>query len=601
LTDHPAQEYEARLGAHRTVAAQESRRAARISNARLAVFALAVGLCFAVFGSPGIRLLWLAPPLLVFLTLVVMHDRVLRAQKRAERAAAYYEAGLARLHYRLLDAGGSEADPGSPDHLYAADLDLFGPGSVFALISRARTKTGEARLASWLLDPAHPEEIRSRQGAVAELRGRLDLRERLALVGEEVAPRLHPERLVAWGASAGTGPRSAERVLAIALPTLSLTAAAAWALGAGPLPFVAGLFVQSGWAWRRRSRVRECIEGVERAGPDLDLLADLLEHLEGEEALTSDRLASLREAVRSQGLPPSRQIARLRRLRDLLDARRNQFFAPLGALLLFTTQIAFAIEAWRAACGPLLGRWVDAVADLEALSSLATQAFEHPDDPFPEILAETEPHFEAEGLGHPLLAEERCVRNDVQLSRELQVLVVSGSNMSGKSTLLRSVGTNAVLGLAGGTVRARRLVLSTLAVGASIRLHDSLLEGASRFYAEITRLRAITERTRGEIPVLFLLDEILHGTNSHDRRIGAEAVVRSLVAAGAVGLVTTHDLALAKVADALAPRAANVHFEDHLEEGRMSFDYRMRPGVVTRSNALALMRAVGLEVRDNSG
>jgi hypothetical protein len=564
LTDHPAQEYEARLGAHRTVAAQESRRAARISNARLAVFALAVGLCFAVFGSPGIRLPWLAPPLLVFLTLVVMHDRVLRAQKRAERAAAYYEAGLARLHYRLLDAGGSEADPGSPDHLYAADLDLFGPGSVFALISRARTKTGEARLASWLLEPAHAEEIRSRQGAVAELRGRLDLRERLALVGEEVAPRLHPARLVAWGASAGTGPRSAERVLAIALPTLSLTAAAAWALGAGPLPFVASLFVQSGWAWRRRSRVRECIEGVERAGPDLDLLADLLEHLEGEEALTSDRLASLREAVRSQGLPPSRQIARLRRLRDLLDARRNQF--------------------------------VDAVADLEALSSLATQAFEHPDDPFPEILAETEPHFEAEGLGHPLLAEERCVRNDVQLSRELQVLVVSGSNMSGKSTLLRSVGTNAVLGLAGGTVRARRLVLSTLAVGASIRLHDSLLEGASRFYAEITRLRAITERTRGEIPVLFLLDEILHGTNSHDRRIGAEAVVRSLVAAGAVGLVTTHDLALAKVADALAPRAANVHFEDHLEEGRMSFDYRMRQGVVTRSNALALMRAVGLEV-----
>jgi hypothetical protein len=268
--------------------------------------------------------------------------------------------------------------------------------------------------------------------------------------------------------------------------------------------------------------VRGCIEGVERAGPDLDLLADLLEQLEGEEAFTSDRLTGLREAVRSQGLPPSRQIARLRRLRDLLDARRNQFFAPLGALLLFTTQIALTIETWRAACGPMLQRWVEAVADLEALSSLATQAFEHPDDPFPEIIAEGGPHFEAEGLGHPLLAEERCVRNDVELSRELQVLVVSGSNMSGKSTLLRSVGTNAVLGLAGGTVRARRLVLSPLAVGASIRLHDSLLEGASRFYAEITRLRAITERTDGELPVLFLLDEILHGTNSHDRRIGAE-------------------------------------------------------------------------------
>jgi DNA mismatch repair ATPase MutS len=188
------------------------------------------------------------------------------------------------------------------------------------------------------------------------------------------------------------------------------------------------------------------------------------------------------------------------------------------------------------------------------------------------------------------------VRNDVRLSRERQVLVVSGSNMSGKSTLLRSVGVNCALALAGGPVRAARLRLCPLRLGASIRIHDSLLEGASRFYAEILRLRAITELTRGPLPVLFLLDEVLHGTNSHDRRIGAEAVVRSLLEAGALGLVTTHDLALAEVADVLAPRAANVHFEDRLEEGRIVFDYRLHPGVVTHSNALALMRAVGLEV-----
>ena len=177
--------------------------------------------------------------------------------------------------------------------------------------------------------------------------------------------------------------------------------------------------------------------------------------------------------------------------------------------------------------------------------------------------------------------------------------IVSGSNMSGKSTLLRTIGTSAVLAQAGAPVRARHLALTPLAVGASIRIVDSLQGGSSRFYAEITRLRRIVDLASGERPLLYLLDEILHGTNSHDRRIGAEAVVRSLVAAGAIGLVTTHDLALAKVADVLAPRAANVHFEDHLEEGRMSFDYRMRPGVVTRSNALALMRAVGLEVEDS--
>jgi DNA mismatch repair ATPase MutS len=176
------------------------------------------------------------------------------------------------------------------------------------------------------------------------------------------------------------------------------------------------------------------------------------------------------------------------------------------------------------------------------------------------------------------------------------VLIVSGSNMSGKSTLLRTVGTNAVLALAGAPVRARRLLLSPLQVGASIRVQDSLQAGASRFYAEITRLRQIVELTKGPLAVLFLLDEILHGTNSHDRRIGAEGVVRGLIERGAIGLVTTHDLALTRIVDELGSRAANVHFEDHLEAGKMSFDYLLRPGVLQRSNALELMRSVGLEV-----
>jgi len=235
------------------------------------------------------------------------------------------------------------------------------------------------------------------------------------------------------------------------------------------------------------------------------------------------------------------------------------------------------------------------VGEFEALGSLAAYAYERPQDPFPE-LAEAEGCFEGEGLGHPLIPEGRNVRTDLRLSGELRVLVVSGSNMSGKSTLLRTVGVNAVLALAGAPVRARRLRLSPLEVGASIHVQDSLQAGASRFYAEITRLRQIVELTKGPRPVLFLLDEILHGTNSHDRRVGAEGVVRGLVGRGAIGLVTTHDLALALIADGLAPRAANVHFEDHLEAGKMTFDYRLRPGVVQRSNALELMRSVGLEV-----
>jgi DNA mismatch repair ATPase MutS len=282
---------------------------------------------------------------------------------------------------------------------------------------------------------------------------------------------------------------------------------------------------------------------------------------------------------------------------DLVDARRNQMYwvPPLGPLLGAVTQAALAIESWRRRLGPELGRWLAAVGELEALASLAGQAFEHPGDAFPEI-ADAGPLLVGEGLGHPLLAEAACVRNDVALGPETRALVVSGSNMSGKSTLLRTVGCNAVLALAGAPVRARSLRISPLAVGASIRVQDSLREGASRFYAEIRRVARIVDAAEGEPPVLFVLDEIFHGTNSHDRRIGAEAIVRALLARDAIGLVTTHDLALAKVADALAPRVRNVHFEDRLDGDSIHFDYLMRPGVITRSNALALMRAVGLDV-----
>jgi DNA mismatch repair ATPase MutS len=279
----------------------------------------------------------------------------------------------------------------------------------------------------------------------------------------------------------------------------------------------------------------------------------------------------------------------------LLESGKNQIFIPFAALVLWPVQVTLAIEAWRVKTREAIARWLEAMGEFEALCSLAGYAYEHPRDPFPEIVTE-EVCFVGEELGHPLLPEARCVRNSVRLVQPLQALVVSGSNMSGKSTLLRTVGINAVLAFAGAPVRAQRLRLSPLVIGATLRIQDSLQEGSSRFYAEISRLSHLMALTKGPIALLFLLDEILHGTNSHDRQIGAEAIVRGLIERGAIGLVTTHDLALAKVAEALAPRAANVCFEDQWRNGKLAFDYRMRPGVVRKSNALALMRSVGLEV-----
>jgi DNA mismatch repair ATPase MutS len=264
---------------------------------------------------------------------------------------------------------------------------------------------------------------------------------------------------------------------------------------------------------------------------------------------------------------------------------------------MWTTQCALAVETWRDAFGKAVPLWLSTVGQLEALVSLAGYGYEHPRDPFPEIRdSDAGALFDATGIGHPLLPEARVIRNDVRLDADMRLLVVSGSNMSGKSTLLRTVGINAVLALAGAPVRAERLRISPVAVGATLRIQDSLEEGTSRFYAEIKRMRQLVEIAEGPLPLLFLLDEIFHGTNSHDRRIGAEAVIGELVKRGAVGLVTTHDLALSDIAEGLAPRARNVHFEDHLENGRVTFDFKLRDGIVEKSNALELMRSVGLDV-----
>jgi hypothetical protein len=373
----------------------------------------------------------------------------------------------------------------------------------------------------------------------------------------------------------------------------TLAVVAAWAVGWAPLFLaLAALAVQGLVDWRLRGHVRAADGAVAGHGPDLDLLVAVLERFE-REPTGSPLLDQLHATLITDGLRPSRAVRRLRIWVDLLDSRRNQFFAPFASLTMWGVHCALAIEAWRARHGGAVEGWLAAVGQLEALCSLAGYAWEHPADVYPDIDA-SETRFEAEALGHPLIPEARCVRNDVALGGGTRVLIVSGSNMSGKSTLLRAVGTNAVLALAGAPVRAARLRLSPLSVGATLRIRDSLQEGTSRFYAELVRLRDLVRIADGPVPLLFLLDEILHGTNSHDRRLGAAAVVRGLVQRGAIGLVTTHDLALSEVTDDPEVSAVNVHFEDRLEDGKMLFDYRMRPGVVRTSNALALMATLGL-------
>jgi hypothetical protein len=610
----PRAEYQRRLEDRRALAAERERTHAVTGISRFAIAAAGAVLLLMVFALGWLSPAWLAVPAVAFLALSYWHQRVTRALTRARRAITYYERGLARLAGEWQSFG----DPGDryldDRHPNARDLDLFGKESLYQVLATARTRSGKDLLAAWLLAPAEPGEVRARQAAVAELAPYLDLREDLALLGADVPAGVDLAKLAEWGEAPPILTSGLLRLVAFLLAALTVGSvvyliagfstmmsefgvpeAAAWAGGPGLLPFVGAGLLELGFALWLHTSVRRVLTPLERRAHDLAVFHGILARLE-QEQFRSPRLAQLRAALQTTGKAPSQRIEQLAALLELLDSKRNLYFAPFAALLLWTTQLAFALEAWRRATGPAIRGWLEAVAQLEALGALATYAAENPEDPFPEVVEEG-PVFDGEGLGHPLLPKAACVRNDLRLGGEVRVLVVSGSNMSGKSTLLRTVGVNAVLALAGAPVRARRLRVSPLTVGATLRVQDSLQAGVSRFMAEVRRVRQLVELARGPRPLLFLLDELFAGTNSHDRRLGAEAVIRTLVESGAVGLITTHDLALTHITDLLGGRAANVHFEDNFEEGGgVTFDYRMRPGVVRRSNALALMRSVGLEV-----
>lgn len=613
----PRREYQRRLDARRQLHARQERLEAIVGNARVAVFLIGLLVAYLAFIATRIAPAWLVVPVIAFFVLIKLHERIRQGLRRAERAASFYETGLARLDDRWAGTGDTGTAFISEDHPYALDLDIFGPGSLYERLCTARTRAGCARLADWLRGAATPEEIRARQGAVAELRDRLDLRESLALLASDVtatrvaaggkaseqappiaasqAAGVDLDALARWGEAPPLLSSNSLRWTASIIVVTGLAALAGWLAGdIGPAIYLLILLIQGSFAFALKSRVEQVIAPVERRAHDLALFAGILARIEAEK-FQSPRLCRLQADLDVHGAHPSQQIRKLVNLVHWLDCKHDQYFAMLAPLVLWTTQLAFAFEAWRTVSGHGIRRWLDAVAQFESLGALAAYAYESPDDPFPEIV-ESGPCFDGTDLGHPLLPVKRCVRNDVRLDVDLRVLVVSGSNMSGKSTLLRTVGVNAVLAQAGAPVRAGRLRLSPLAVGATLRIQDSLQAGRSRFFAEITRLRELVDLAKGPLPLLFLLDEVLHGTNSHDRRLGAESVVRGLVEMGGIGLVTTHDLALTHIADQLAPHAANVHFEDHFENGIMTFDYRMRSGVVQKSNALELMRAVGLKV-----
>jgi len=588
----PHQEYSRRRKDCEVQAAQLQRKHLWLGNARIALFIEIFIQCW-ITGKTGFpSLYWLIVPIVLFILLVVAHRRVMVALSKAKRAVSLYGRGLARMEDRWAGIGETGEEFKDPLHLYAEDLDILGEGSLFQLLSTSRTNMGKQCLARWLLTHADIQTIQERQASVAELKSRLDFREDLAVSGESERIAAKPEALIAW--SREESGLNDGRWWAVALAVLNV-ATLVFGFMVMWTPFIISLLINGIITSRARHRLEKIFAGIGDTHKDLDSLALLLQRIEVEK-FDSPMLQQLQTRLLTHGQPPSACISRLDTLADLDDSRHNWFVRIFDIPLLYSMQIAFALERWRRTYGSGIEAWLDVVGEIETLTSIAAYAYEHPQDPLPEFAPpESEICFHGDSLGHPLLPADKCVRNDVRLGGSNQILLVSGSNMSGKSTYLRVIGINAVMAMMGAPVRATRLRLSRVAVGASMRVSDSLQKGISHFYAEIKRLRQVVDLSSTQ-PSLFLLDEVLQGTNSHDRRVGTEGVLRTLVSNRAIGLVTTHDLALTSLEQVFPAHIRNVHFQERFEDDRLSFDYCLRPGVVTTSNGIELMKSIGLDV-----
>ncbi|HEX4007597.1 MAG TPA: mismatch repair protein [Acidobacteriaceae bacterium] len=595
MAGSPGEVYRRELAHNQALLAEEKKRDRLLGYIKLGLLLVVFLGAIALFRSLP-RLPWLLIPVGGLVVFAVWHERVLESVERHSRIMSFYERGLQRLNDAWAGTGESGERFLHAEHPYARDLDIFGAGSLFELLCTTRTRAGEETLARWLLEPARVAEILARQAAVADLKGWVWLREQLFATGASVRTGVHPASLAAWGeAKPELGSQWLRPVMGV-LAAVWLGSLLYWLGSSHWLPLAALTVVNLAVERFLGNGVLEFVRSTERAAVDLKVLAAVLGVLE-RETFEAPLLRELQAGLRTGDVAPSAAIRRLNRITQYMESRRNFLVRIVKRPTFFVAQVAFAAESWRRKFGPSIRGWLAVVGEMEALAALSAYAYEHPAAAFPEFV-EAAPCFDAEGFAHPLLPESRVVRNDLRLDGSLRLMIVSGPNMAGKSTFVRAVGINAVLAQCGGVVQAQRLRLSPLAVGASICVLDSLQGGVSRFYAEIQRLKLISDLTRGPVPVMFLLDELLSGTNSHDRLVGTEHLVRALVAQGAVGLITTHDLALTQIPEAASGTAANFHFEDHLEEGRLAFDYRLKPGVVRTSNALKLMRAVGLAVEE---
>jgi len=570
-----------------------------LSNVRLALFiigcALAVFLYMTQSASLGLGIFLFTG--VCFAILVIWHQKLRTKQNYIQVLYETYDQALKRLAGEWKSFPDTGEDFKDPAHPYSEDLDLFGPSSLFQWINTAKTYRGRAKLKEWLTEPSvEGDGIPKKQEAIKELAINLAWRHRfMAEAGATKRPMNSPTRIIEWAKTYDSFYlRPGIIILARALPMITLTFLLLYFFTARvsfwyPL---AGFFIQAIILFLEKQRGK-ALEAVYDYKDSIKIYEKMLEQFENR-TFKSVYLQELKKGLYDRnGKAAFEQIRKLSGLAELISNRGNSMFLVINIFTLWDIQCMIALESWKERSGRSLGRWVDTVAELEGLASLAIIHFDHQEWTVPEIISEN-PGLVAVGMGHPLLANS--THNDLSIDKRSGILLITGSNMSGKSTLLRTVGINLVLAYAGAPVCARSFRCSMMQIYSCMRVSDNLGENISSFYAELLRIKQIVSASKTERRIFFLLDEIFKGTNSQDRHAGAKVLIRQLGKAGAMGMVSTHDLELGDLERESERKIRNYHFREFYKNDEIHFDYKLRPGISTTRNAMYLIKMAGIDV-----
>ena len=535
---------------------------------------------------------------ILFIFLATKHSKIKYNKIRCATLSEINENSLKRINNNWKDFPDNGEDFFDEDHNYSRDLDIFGENSLFQWINTCITYIGRQKLKTSLSAPIYrPEEIEKRQEAIKELGDNIGFTQRFATEAILSENKNHdPKELFAWASDKNEFFLKSWVILIIRiLPilTVSILIASFFIPTVSYKIGLIGIVLQIILLAAGFKEISRNLDTIYEYKDTILIYNKLLLHIE-KKKFSSDYIIKLKERlINNQGLTASFQIKKLVTLVNLISDRKNIYYMPIDILFLLDYQFLISLQRFKKESGDSLEAWLQIIGEMEALNSLSTIAYEHSDWAMP-VFQEGPPVFKAKKLGHPLLGSNR-VYNDLTIEKSQNVLLITGSNMSGKSTLLRTTGINLVLAYAGAPVCAEEFRCTIMDIYTCMRTSDNLEKNISSFYAELLRIKKLVLATEKVAPIFFLLDEIFKGTNSIDRHTGAKVLISKLSTENALGFVSTHDLELGDIENT-NKKVKNYHLREYYENDKLFFDYKLRTGVSTTRNALYLMKMAGLKI-----